>query len=154
MRLRARRAAPLLAAVLLLLAALLVGLQTDPGATAAARFLADRFNPLPGTDITVEEASGSWLGSLRLTGVSVTRAGDRLILNMPGNVTFDFDRASIRPQFFAVLNSVSEVLKEFDKTVVEVTGHDDSVRRIVGQEPPTGVHVEVSVDQVRSVGSG
>ena len=37
--------------------------------------------------------------------------------------------------------------------VVELTGHDDTVRRIVGQEPPTGVHVEVSVDQVRSVGS-
>ena len=37
--------------------------------------------------------------------------------------------------------------------VVELTGHDDTVRRIVGQEPPKGVHVEVSVDQVRSVGS-
>ena len=37
--------------------------------------------------------------------------------------------------------------------VVELTGHDESVRRIAGQEPPRGVHVEVSVDQVRSVGS-
>ena len=37
--------------------------------------------------------------------------------------------------------------------IVELTGHDDTVRRIVGQEPPRGVHVEVSVDQVRSVGS-
>ena len=37
--------------------------------------------------------------------------------------------------------------------VVELTGHDESVRRIAGKEPPRGVHVEVSVDQVRSVGS-
>jgi ribosomal protein S10 len=37
--------------------------------------------------------------------------------------------------------------------VVELTGHDESVRLIAGQEPPRGVHVEVSVDQVRSVGS-
>lgn len=64
---------------------------------------------------------------LQGTGVSVTRAGDTLILNMPGNVTFDFDRASIRPQFYGVLNSVSEVLREFDKTVVQITGYTDSV---------------------------
>ena len=38
--------------------------------------------------------------------------------------------------------------------VVELTGHDETVRSIVGKEPPRGVHVEVSVDQVRSVGSG
>lgn len=64
---------------------------------------------------------------LQGTGVSVTRAGENLLLNMPGNVTFEFDRATIRPQFYAVLNSVSEVLKEFDKTVVEITGYTDSV---------------------------
>lgn len=38
--------------------------------------------------------------------------------------------------------------------IFELTGHDESVRRVAGRVPPTGVHVEVSVDQVRSVGSG
>ena len=38
--------------------------------------------------------------------------------------------------------------------VFELTGHDESVRSIAGRDPPPGVHVEVSVDQVRSVGSG
>ena len=60
------------------------------------------------------------------TGVSVTRDGDNITLNMPGNVTFDKDSAALRPQFFSVLNSVGKVLTEFDQTVVEVAGHTDS----------------------------
>jgi outer membrane protein OmpA-like peptidoglycan-associated protein len=66
---------------------------------------------------------------LRGTGVSVTRRGDEIILNMPGNVTFDFDSASLRPDFFEVLNSVSLVLEEFDQTVLVIDGHTDSVGR-------------------------
>ncbi len=60
------------------------------------------------------------------TGVSVTRMGDNITLNMPGNVTFATDSADLSPAFFDVLNSVSKVLKEFDQTVVEVAGHTDS----------------------------
>lgn len=63
---------------------------------------------------------------LRGTGVSVTRAGDDLILNMPGNVTFETNRADIRPAFYEILNSVTLVLKEYDKTIIEVMGHTDS----------------------------
>lgn len=63
---------------------------------------------------------------LRGTGVSVTRRGDEIILNMPGNVTFDFDSASLRPDFFEVLNSVALVLEEYDKTVLVIDGHTDS----------------------------
>ena len=60
------------------------------------------------------------------TGVSVTRMGDNITLNMPGNVTFPTDSSDLRPAFFSVLNSVSKVLTEFDQTVVEVAGHTDS----------------------------
>ena len=63
---------------------------------------------------------------LQGTGVSVTRSGDNITLNMPGNVTFDTNSAALRPQFFGVLNSVGKVLTEYDKTVVEVAGHTDS----------------------------
>ena len=63
---------------------------------------------------------------LQGTGVSVTRIGDNITLNMPGNVTFDTDSSALRPQFFGVLNSVGKVLTEYDKTVVEVAGHTDS----------------------------
>jgi outer membrane protein OmpA-like peptidoglycan-associated protein len=60
------------------------------------------------------------------TGVGVTRVGDDIVLNMPGNITFETDRAGLRPSFFEVLNSVSIVLAEYDKTIIEVTGHTDN----------------------------
>jgi len=63
------------------------------------------------------------------TGVSVTRVGDDIILNMPGNVTFGIDSADLRPEFTEVLNSVALVAKEFDKTLIEVAGHTDSTGR-------------------------
>ena len=63
---------------------------------------------------------------LQGTGVSVTRVGDDIILNMPSNITFDTDQSAIKPQFFDTLNSVAIVLNEFNKTLVDVTGHTDS----------------------------
>lgn len=60
------------------------------------------------------------------TGVSVTRIGDNITLNMPGHVTFATDSADLSPAFFDVLTSVAKVLEEYDKTVVEVAGHTDS----------------------------
>lgn len=60
------------------------------------------------------------------TGVSVTRQGDQVILNMAGNVTFATNQADIKSSFFPVLDSVAEVLYEYDKTLVEVVGHTDS----------------------------
>jgi outer membrane protein OmpA-like peptidoglycan-associated protein len=62
---------------------------------------------------------------LRNTGVSVTRNGDNITLNMPGNITFDSDESSIKPQFYSTLNSVAIVLKKFNKTGVRVDGHTD-----------------------------
>ncbi len=60
------------------------------------------------------------------TGVSVTRQGDNLILNMPGNITFEFDRSDIKENFYEVLDSVVLVLNEFEKTSIHITGYTDS----------------------------
>jgi len=60
------------------------------------------------------------------TGVSVTRMGDNITLNMPGNITFASNSAEINTSFYKVLNSVNIVLKEYEKTLVEVAGHTDS----------------------------
>jgi len=64
---------------------------------------------------------------LRGTGVSVSRVGDRLILNMPGNVTFRSDSSSINAGFYQVLDSVAIILKEYSDTSITVVGHTDSV---------------------------
>lgn len=63
---------------------------------------------------------------LQGTGVSVTRVGDQIILNMPSNITFATDSATVQPQFLPTLTSVALVLKKFDKTIVDVYGHTDS----------------------------
>ena len=60
------------------------------------------------------------------TGVSVTRAGDDIILNMPGNVTFPVNQSAIRGNFYPVLDSVGLVLDEYEKTMIDVIGHTDS----------------------------
>jgi outer membrane protein OmpA-like peptidoglycan-associated protein len=63
---------------------------------------------------------------LERTGVSVTRQGDNITLNMPGNITFRTDSSDLNAQFFDVLNSVATVVNEFNQTVIEVAGHTDS----------------------------
>ncbi|NWG47230.1 MAG: OmpA family protein [Alphaproteobacteria bacterium] len=60
------------------------------------------------------------------TGVGVRRVGDQLLLVMPGNITFATDSSDINASFYTVLNDVSLVLNEFNKTTVEVLGHTDS----------------------------
>ncbi len=63
---------------------------------------------------------------LQNTGVSVTRDGDNIILNMPGNVTFATDSSNISADFYPVLDSVALVINEYEKTYVDITGHTDS----------------------------
>ena len=63
---------------------------------------------------------------LAASGVSVTRSGDNIILNMPSDITFDVDQSEIKPGFYETLNSVSVVLKEFNKTNISVLGHADA----------------------------
>jgi outer membrane protein OmpA-like peptidoglycan-associated protein len=61
------------------------------------------------------------------TGVSVTRNGNNITLNLPSNVTFATGSADLNSQFFNTLQGVTLVLKEYDKTVIEVAGHTDNV---------------------------
>lgn len=63
---------------------------------------------------------------LQGTGVSVTRMGDDIVLNMPGNVTFPTNQAAIDADFYPVLNSVAVVVNKYEKTLIEVVGHTDS----------------------------
>ncbi|HWK36371.1 OmpA family protein [Sphingomonas sp.] len=60
------------------------------------------------------------------TDVQVTRQGDDLVLNMPSGITFAYDDASIQPQFRGTLDQVADVLRQYDRTYVDVYGHTDS----------------------------
>lgn len=60
------------------------------------------------------------------TGVSVSRVGNQIILNMPSNITFSTDQDAVKAGFYPTLNSVGLVLKKFNQTLVDVYGHTDS----------------------------
>src|SRR5690606_8332622 len=60
------------------------------------------------------------------TGVSVTRAGDRIILNMPSNITFATDQDQVIPAFSRTLDAVAIVLRKFEKSLIDVDAHTDS----------------------------
>ena len=61
------------------------------------------------------------------TGIEVTREGDVIKLNLPDGVTFDFGKANLKPQFYAALDQVAASMSEYNQTIVEISGHTDSV---------------------------
>ena len=60
------------------------------------------------------------------TGIDVERQGDQLVLNMPGDVTFDLNSAVVKSQFRSALDSVASTLSEYPSTYIDVYGHTDS----------------------------
>lgn len=61
------------------------------------------------------------------TGVDVNRNPDGSInLVMPGAITFDTNKSNIKPNFYATLNKVAQVLTEDNKSGILVTGYTDS----------------------------
>jgi outer membrane protein OmpA-like peptidoglycan-associated protein len=64
---------------------------------------------------------------LRGSGVSVTRVGNQINLNMPRKITFAARSADINADFYKVLDTMAVVLKKYNKTTVDVIGHTDSV---------------------------
>ncbi|MEQ1755015.1 MAG: OmpA family protein [Micropepsaceae bacterium] len=63
---------------------------------------------------------------LRGAGVKVRRQGDNIILEMASDITFPVDGDQVNPAFYNTLAAVGEVLNEFNKTTIEVSGHTDS----------------------------
>ena len=83
---------------------------------------------------------------LASTGVRVQRNGDNIRLIMPGNVTFASGESSVRPEFYATLNSVSRVLQKYNQTNVLVEGHTDNVG-------PDQMNLDLSIARAASVGN-
>lgn len=63
---------------------------------------------------------------LQGSGVQIVRVGRDIRLIMPGDITFENDRADIKSGFYSTLNSVAVVLNKFNKTTVKVAGYASS----------------------------
>ncbi|HKM96319.1 MAG TPA: OmpA family lipoprotein [Buttiauxella sp.] len=98
------------------------------------------------------------------TGVSVTRNGDNIVLNLPNNVTFDSSSATLKPAGANTLTGVAMVLKEYPKTAVNVVGYTDStgskeLNMTLSQQRADGVGSalitqDVAANRVRTSGVG
>lgn len=64
---------------------------------------------------------------LRGTGVTVERRGQQIVLEMPSDVTFSFNKYNIQPRFYGVLDAVSRTLAKYPATYIDVNGHTDSI---------------------------
>jgi outer membrane protein OmpA-like peptidoglycan-associated protein len=78
------------------------------------------------------------------TGVSVTRIGNDLVLNMPSDITFNTASANIQPQFRRTLNAVALVLSKYRLTSISIVGHTDS-------DGSDSYNANLSIDRARSV---
>ena len=83
---------------------------------------------------------------LRSTGVSVSRRGNNIILNMPHDITFNTGSSRIKSSFSRTLNSVGLVLRKYNRTTILVNGHTDS-------DGGTSYNRGLSQDRANSVSS-
>lgn len=59
--------------------------------------------------------------------LNITRlADDSLKIGIASDVSFDIDKADIKPNALATYTKIAEVLKDYDRTVIHVVGHTDS----------------------------
>lgn len=78
------------------------------------------------------------------TGIVFERQGNNIVMAMPGNVTFDVNKANIKGQFYPVLDRLAEILNERNQTLIEVAGHTDS-------SGSDAINIPLSRDRANSV---
>lgn len=79
--------------------------------------------------------------------LGITEVGeDTLKIGVAGDASFPFDEATIEPQFEPTFDKIASVLADYDKTIVHVVGHTDSI----GAE---AYNKRLSMDRADSVGT-
>lgn len=59
-------------------------------------------------------------------GITITNAGDRLIVTLPQDITFATDSADVTPSLRADIGRVAQHLLRYPDSTVQVIGHTDS----------------------------
>ena len=62
-----------------------------------------------------------------LSDLGARKRGGAILIDLPSDVLFDFDRAEIRADARPVLLKMSEILKALQAAPVEIIGHTDSM---------------------------
>ncbi len=59
-------------------------------------------------------------------GITIVNTGDRLIVTVPNDITFDTDSSTVRPALRADLAKVGQNLVNYPNSDVQIFGHTDS----------------------------
>lgn len=80
--------------------------------------------PLPSRDDYLREQQEDFQ---QIPGFDARRSGDRLIVTIPNTVLFDFDSYALRYEARRDLDQVTQILTQYQETVITVVGHTDSI---------------------------
>jgi len=59
-------------------------------------------------------------------GITIQNTGDRLIVSLPQDITFETDSSTVRPSLRSDLNKVADNLLQYPDSTVQIVGHTDS----------------------------
>jgi outer membrane protein OmpA-like peptidoglycan-associated protein len=57
---------------------------------------------------------------------AISREGDLLAVSLKGDVTFDYNSATVRPGLYSEIDRIANVLLKYPQTLIRVEGHTDS----------------------------
>ena len=64
----------------------------------------------------------------RREALEITELGDNALrIGIASDATFEFDRAEIQPQFKPTYAKIADVLADYERTIVHIVGHTDSI---------------------------
>ncbi|MEX0351167.1 MAG: OmpA family protein [Paracoccaceae bacterium] len=59
-------------------------------------------------------------------GITIVNQGDRLLVSLPSDITFDTDSATVRPALRGEVDKVAQNLLRYPDSTIQVVGHTDS----------------------------
>jgi outer membrane protein OmpA-like peptidoglycan-associated protein len=95
-----------------------------PGATGKVLSFQGKVTQIQGLGLAVAGASQT-LGAA-LTNLGARATDTEVDIDLPGDVLFDFDKSTLRPEAIPVLQKVVVVIQGYPTYVVTISGHTDS----------------------------
>lgn len=87
-------------------------------------------------------------------GITITNTGDRLVVSVPNDITFDTDSYAVRPALRADLDKVAAHLVKYPDSGIQVIGHTDSEGDAAYNQSLSERRAEAVADVLRSGGVG
>lgn len=75
---------------------------------------------------TLDQQAADLRGSIGNSNISVTNNGEYLVVNMPQDVLFNTDSATLRPDLTRDIKAVANNLLKYPNSRIEVIGHTDN----------------------------